>query len=69
MIIAHIFQLIQYKFTRRKSMKGKKIVLIGSGSQFTEFYLQELFKYPEFKGVTLAFVDRKPDRLKVVCRS
>ncbi len=47
-------------------MKGKKIVLIGSGSQFTEFYLQELFKYEDFKGVTLAFVDRKPDRLKVV---
>jgi len=47
-------------------MKGKKIVLIGSGSQFTEFYLQELFKYPEFKGITLAFVDRKPDRLEVV---
>lgn len=47
-------------------MKGKKIVLIGSGSQFTEFYLQELFKYPDFKGITLAFVDRKPERLKVV---
>ena len=47
-------------------MKEKKIVLIGSGSQFTEFYLQELFKYQDFKGITLAFVDRKPDRLKVV---
>lgn len=47
-------------------MKNKKIVLIGSGSQFTEFYLQELFKYPEFKGVTLAFVDRKIERLNVV---
>jgi len=45
---------------------GKKIVLIGSGSQFTEFYLQEMFKYPEFRGVNLAFVDRKPDRLGVV---
>ncbi len=33
-------------------MKGKKIVLIGSGSQFTEFYLQELFKYTDFKGIT-----------------
>jgi alpha-galactosidase len=47
-------------------MKKKKIVLIGSGSQFTEFYLQELFKYPEFNGATIALVDRKPDRLKVV---
>jgi len=26
-------------------MKDIKIVLIGSGSQFTEFFLQELFKY------------------------
>ena len=47
-------------------MKGKKIVLFASGSQFTEFYLQELFKYTDFKGVTVAFVDRKPERLKVV---
>jgi len=47
-------------------MSNKKIVLIGSGSQFTEFYLQELFKYPEFKGITLAFVDRKIERLNVV---
>jgi len=47
-------------------MKNKKIVLIGSGSQFTEFYLQEIFKFADFKGVTIAFVDRKPDRLKVV---
>jgi alpha-galactosidase len=47
-------------------MKGKKIVLIGSGSQFTEFYLQELFKFNDFQGVTLAFVDRKPERLKVI---
>ena len=44
----------------------RKIVLIGSGSQFTEFYLQELFKYPEFKGITLTFVDRNPERLAVV---
>ena len=28
--------------------------------------MQELFKYPDFKGITLAFVDRKPERLKVV---
>ena len=41
-----------------------KIVLIGSGSQFTEFFLQELFKYDDFKGCTLALVDRKPERLK-----
>ena len=47
-------------------MKGRKIVLIGSGSQFTEFYLQEVFKFEDFKGVTIAFVDRKPDRLNVV---
>jgi len=47
-------------------MKSKKIVLIGSGSQFSEFYLQEAFKYPEFKGTTIAFVDRKPERLKIV---
>ena len=47
-------------------MKSKKNVLIGSGSQFSEFYLQEAFKYPEFKGTTIAFVDRKPERLKVV---
>lgn len=47
-------------------MKSKKIVLIGSGSQFTEFYLQEVFKFEEFKGTTIAFVDRRPERLKVV---
>ncbi|MHB1346596.1 MAG: family 4 glycosyl hydrolase, partial [Candidatus Humimicrobiaceae bacterium] len=41
-----------------------KIVLIGSGSQFTEFFLQELFKYEDFKGCTLALVDRNPERLK-----
>jgi alpha-galactosidase len=41
-----------------------KIVLIGSGSQFTEFFLQELFKYEDFKGCTLSLVDRKPERLK-----
>ncbi len=28
--------------------------------------MQELFKYPDFKGITLAFVERKPERLKVV---
>ncbi|MHC4181927.1 MAG: family 4 glycosyl hydrolase [Planctomycetota bacterium] len=41
-----------------------KLVIIGSGSQFTEFFLQELFKYEEFKGCTLALVDRRPERLK-----
>jgi alpha-galactosidase len=41
-----------------------KIVLIGSGSQFTEFFLQELFKYEDFRGCTLALVDRKPARLE-----
>jgi len=40
-----------------------KIAVIGSGSQFTEFFLQELFKYEEFRDSSLAFVDRKPDRL------
>ncbi|TFG59188.1 MAG: hypothetical protein E4H36_14280, partial [Spirochaetales bacterium] len=45
-------------------MKKAKIVVIGSGSQFTEFFLQELFKFDEFKGCTLALVDRKADRLK-----
>ena len=42
----------------------KRIVVIGSGSQFTEFLLQELFKFEEFKGSTLAFVDRNRDRLE-----
>jgi alpha-galactosidase len=42
----------------------KKIVIIGSGSQFTEFFLQELFKFEEFRGFTLDLVDRKPDRLE-----
>ena len=42
-------------------MKKPKIIVIGSGSQFTEFFLQELFKFEEFKGCTLALVDRKPD--------
>lgn len=41
-----------------------KFVVIGSGSQFTEFFLQELFKYEEFKGCRLALVDRRPARLK-----
>ncbi len=40
-----------------------KITVIGSGSQFTEFLLQELFKYEEFRSATLALVDRKPERL------
>ena len=43
---------------------GAKIVIIGSGSQFTEFFLQEFFKFEEFKDSTLALVDRKPDRLE-----
>jgi alpha-galactosidase len=42
----------------------KKIVIIGSGSQFTEFFLQEFFKFEEFKGITLDMVDRKPKRLE-----
>ena len=37
-----------------------KIVIIGSGSQFTDFFLQELYKAEEFRGCTLALVDRKP---------
>ena len=41
-----------------------KIVVIGSGSQFTEFFLQELFKFEEFKGITLDMVDRRPERLE-----
>lgn len=41
-----------------------KIVVIGSGSQFTEFFLQEIFKFEEFKGCTLALVDRRPTRLE-----
>ncbi len=45
-------------------MNKEKIVVIGSGSQFTEFFLQELFKFEEFKGCTLALVDRRPERLK-----
>ena len=45
---------------------NKKIVLIGSGSQYTEFFLQEIFKYEDFRGSTIALVDRKPDRLKEV---
>ncbi len=40
-----------------------KIVIIGSGSQFTEFFLQEYFKFEEFKGTTLSLVDRKQGRL------
>ena len=45
-------------------MKNPKIVVIGAGSQFTEFFLQELFKFEEFKGCTLAMVDRNHERLK-----
>jgi alpha-galactosidase len=41
-----------------------KFVLIGSGSQFTECFLQEFYKYEEFRGSTLTLVDRKPERLK-----
>ena len=41
-----------------------KIVIVGSGSQFTEFFLQELFKFEEFKGITIDLVDRKPERLE-----
>jgi alpha-galactosidase len=47
-------------------MKKSKIVLIGSGSQYTEFFLQEIFKYEDFKGCTLTMVDRKKDRLDMV---
>jgi len=47
-------------------MRKKKIVLIGSGSQYTEFFLQEIFKYDDFRGSTVALVDRKPDRLEEV---
>ena len=47
-------------------MVKNKIVLIGSGSQYTEFFLQEIFKYEEFRGCTVALVDRKPERLKEV---
>ena len=42
----------------------EKIVVIGSGSQFTEFFLQELFKFEEFKGITVDLVDRRPERLE-----
>ena len=45
-------------------MRKNKIVIIGSGSQFTEFFLQEYFKYENFKGSTLALVDRNMTRLK-----
>ncbi len=46
--------------------RENKIVLIGSGSQYTEFFLQEIFKYEEFKGCTVALVDRRPERLNEV---
>ena len=45
-------------------MKDTKIVLIGSGSQFTEFFFQELFKYEEFSECTLVLVDRRRKRLE-----
>ena len=45
-----------------------KIVVIGSGSQFTEFFLQELYKFEEFKGVTIDLVDRRPKRLEQAVR-
>lgn len=45
-------------------MRKTKIVVIGTGSQFTEFFLQEVFKFEEFKGCTVAFVDRRPERLE-----
>ena len=41
-----------------------KIVIIGSGSQFTDFFLQELYKAEEFRGCTLALIDRKSQRLQ-----
>lgn len=41
-----------------------KITVIGSGSQFTQFFLQEFFKYERFQGATLAFVDRNEARLE-----
>ncbi|MCL1928525.1 MAG: hypothetical protein FWG07_07020 [Treponema sp.] len=43
-----------------------KVVLIGSGSQYTEFFLQEIFKFEDFKGCTVALVDRKQERLNEV---
>ncbi len=43
---------------------SKKFVIIGSGSQFTEFFFQEFFKGDAFRGCTLSLVDRKPDRLE-----
>jgi alpha-galactosidase len=46
------------------AMKNPQLVIIGSGSQFTEFFLQELFKFEEFRGCTLALVDRQPERLR-----
>jgi alpha-galactosidase/6-phospho-beta-glucosidase family protein len=41
-----------------------KIVLVVSGIQFTEFFLQELFKCKDFRGCSLALIDRKPERLE-----
>jgi alpha-galactosidase/6-phospho-beta-glucosidase family protein len=45
-------------------VKRTKIVIVGSGSQFTEFFLQELFKFEEFRGCCLALVDLRPGRLQ-----
>ena len=42
---------------------SKKFVIIGSGSQFTEFFFQEFFKGETFCGCTLSLVDRNPERL------
>jgi len=47
---------------------SKKFVIIGSGSQFTEFFLQEFFKFEDLKGSTLVFVDRRPERLEQVVK-
>ena len=49
---------------KKEVQVNTKIVIIGSGSQFTEFFLQELFKFEEFKGITLDLVDRRPKRLE-----
>lgn len=44
-------------------MSRLKFTLIGSGSQFTDLFLQELFKAEELRGCTLALLDRQPGRL------
>lgn len=45
-----------------------KFVLIGSGSQFTDLFLQELFKAQDLRGSTLALYDRRPGRLAQVVK-